>query len=213
MKPYKNFEKLELGIDEAGRGCLFGRVYVGAVILPYDFQERLNEEYNGKLQLKDSKKVSEKNRKILRELIEKRAIDYVVCYAEHYEIDEFNILQTTLNTMHECVDKIKIKPNFILVDGDKFIPYNNIEHECVTSGDNTYHSIAAASILAKEYRDEYIKNICEEFPILKEYDIHKNKGYGTEKHRNKIKELGIQNGHRRTFGICKTAKCNLHFTK
>ena len=140
--------------------------------------------------------------------MKKRAIDYVY-YAEHYEIDEFNILQTTLNTMHECINQIKIKPDFILVDGDKFIPYNNIKHECVTSGDNTYHSMAETSILAKEYRDEYIKNICEKFPILKEYDIHNNKGYGTEKHRNKIKELGIQNGHRRTFGICKTAKCNL----
>ena len=153
MKPFKNFDKLEMGIDEAGRGCLFGRVYVGGVILPYDFQERLDEEFNKKLQLRDSKKVNEKDRKLLRKLIEERAIDYIVCYAEHYEVDEFNILQTTLNTMHECVNQIKIKPNFLLVDGDKFIPYKGIEHECVKGGDNTYHSIAGASILAKEYRD------------------------------------------------------------
>ncbi len=213
MKPFKDFDNLEMGIDEAGRGCLFGRVYVGGAILPYDFQERLDEEFNKKLQLRDSKKVNEKDRKLLRKIIEERAIDYVVCYAEHYEVDEYNILQTTLNTMHECVNQIKIKPNFLLVDGDKFIPYKGIKHECIKGGDNYYHSIAAASILAKEYRDEYIKNLCEENPILKEYDIHNNKGYGTEVHRKKIKELGNQYGHRKTFGICKTAKDYLSFSK
>ena len=203
MKAYKDIDRFEVGIDEAGRGCLFGRVYVGAVVLPHDFQERLDEEYCGKLRLRDSKKVSEKNRAILRKLIEERAIDYSVCYAENTEIDDINILKCTLNTMHKCVDTLTLKPDFILVDGDKFYPYEGIEHECVTGGDDTYLSIAAASILAKEYRDEYIRNVCEEHPILKEYDIHNNKGYGTQKHRDKIKELGTTEWHRQTFGICK----------
>ena len=208
MLAYKDLNKIEVGIDEAGRGCLFGRVYVGAVILPHDFQEKIDIEYNGKLKLKDSKKVSKKNRKILRKLIEERATDYSVCYEENTEIDNINILRCTLNTMHKCIDNLKIKPEFILVDGDKFNKYkdsngNYIEHECVISGDNTYLSIAAASILAKEHRDEYIINLCEINPKLKDYDIHNNKGYGTKKHIDKIKEIGITELHRETFGICK----------
>jgi len=208
MKAYKDINKFEVGIDEAGRGCLFGRVYVGATILPHNFQEQLDEEYNGKLKLRDSKKVSEKNRKILRKLIEERAIDYSVCYAENTEVDNLNILRCTLNTMHKCVDHLTLKPDFILVDGDKFNRYKDqngdeINYECITGGDDKYLSIAAASILAKEYRDEYIYNMCEDHPILKEYDIHNNKGYGTQKHRDKIKELGSTEWHRNTFGICK----------
>jgi ribonuclease HII len=223
MKPYKNIENLEVGIDEAGRGCLFGRVYVGSAILPDDFQEQLDKEYNGKLQLRDSKKVNEKNRALLRKLIEERAIDYSVCYAEHDEIEDLNILYCTLKTMHKCVDTLTLKPDYILVDGDKFNKYKDedgkeIKHECVTGGDDKYHSIAAASILAKEYRDEYIRNMCEEHPILKEYDIPNNKGYGTQKHRDKIKELGNTEWHRKTFGICKeqnmfSVKDSLSFTK
>ena len=212
MLSCKNEDKLEVGIDEAGRGCLFGRVYVGAVILPKTFQEDLDLEFGGKLKLRDSKKVSEKNRNKLRKLIEERAIDYSVCYSEHYEIDEFNILQCTLDTMHNCIDKLTIKPNYILVDGDKFNKYKGIDHECVKGGDDTYYNIAAASILAKVYRDEYIKDLCEKNEILKEYGIHNNKGYGTKEHTDKIEESGIVYGHRKTFGICKGKEC-FHFSK
>lgn len=193
--------RLEAGLDEAGRGCLFGRVYTAAVILPPDLVEEKG------LIIKDSKKVSKKKRAKLRKFIEENAIDFSVAYSESYEIDEDNILKTTMNTMHKAIDGLKIKPEFLLVDGNYFIPYNdgkkNINHRCIIDGDNSFKAIAAASILAKEYRDEYIEKLCNENRIYMKYDLHHNKGYGTRTHIEAIKKYGITAEHRRTFGICK----------
>lgn len=202
MKPFSKPDIKEVGIDEAGRGCLFGRVYIGGVILPQNIEELCEQE---KVVLKDSKKLSKKKRDKARAFIEKYAIEYSVKYKEHYEVDQQNILQATLNGMHDVIDSFQEKPDFILVDGTQFIPYENIPHECVVNGDNTYMNIAAASILAKTYRDEYIDNICNEYNYLRKYDIQRNMGYGTARHINAIKEYGISPYHRISFGICKTA--------
>lgn len=196
-----NPDKLEAGLDEAGRGCLFGRVYTAAVILPHDLVEEKG------LIIRDSKKVSKKKRAKLRKFIEENAIDYSVAYSESYEIDNDNILKTTMNTMHKAIDGLKIRPEFLLIDGNYFIPYHNeeekIDHRCIIDGDNSFKAIAAASILAKEYRDEYIKNLCKENIMYMKYDLHHNKGYGTRTHMEAIKKYGITPEHRRTFGICK----------
>lgn len=205
LLPYQTDNFLELGIDEAGRGCLFGRLYVAGVILPNNILELCEEE---EIIIKDSKKLSKKNKDRAKEFIEKVAIDYAVIYKESYEIDNINILAATMKGMHEVVDKISIKPNKILVDGNHFNTYKNkdgtiIEHQCVIEGDNTYMSIAAASILAKTYKDKYIENIVEEYPELNKYDLLNNSGYGTENHIDAIKINGITDFHRKTFGICK----------
>ena len=195
---------IEVGIDEVGRGCLFGRVYCAAVILPENFDDFLDK----KLVLRDSKKVSKKKREIIRKIIEEHAIDYSVAYSESFEVDRDNILQCTLNTMHKCLNKLKTNVDLILVDGNHFNDYYNKEnnlvpHRCIIGGDDSNKSIAAASILAKTHRDEYIQNLCEENEILKRYNIHNNMGYGTQAHIEGIKKYGIIDGHRLTFGICK----------
>ena len=205
MKSNLEDNRIEVGIDEAGRGCLFGRVYVAAVILPPNFYEFLDE----KLQLRDSKKISKKKRDKLRKIIEEHAIDYSVAYSEHYEIDEDNILACTLDTMHKAIDKLSTVPEFILVDGNRFNTYTNpktnkqIQHRCVIGGDDTFASIAAASILAKTYRDEYIENLCRDRIELCRYNIHNNMGYGAAAHIAGIKKYGVVYGHRMSFGICK----------
>ena len=193
---------LEVGIDEAGRGCLSGRVYVGAVILPREFSD---EKYK---EIKDSKKLTRKKRKELREYIENVAISFCVSYSEPDEIDSKNILEATLDTMHCCVDGLDTTPDIILVDGDRWKMYTNndgevIPHQLIKGGDNEYYSIAAASILAKVYHDEYVEELCNTEPELEKYDWKNNMCYGTKKHIDAIKEHGISKYHRKTFGICK----------
>ena len=193
---------LEAGIDEAGRGCLSGRVYVGAVILPYEIHD---EKYK---EIKDSKKLSKKKRKELKEYIENIAIAFNVSYSEPSEIDRQNILQATLNTMHEAVDGLSKQPDLLLVDGNRWNIYTTkdgdvIPHQLIKGGDNLYYSIAAASILAKVYHDEYVENLCKETPDYLKYDWLNNMCYGTKKHIEAIKIYGITKHHRKTFGICK----------
>ena len=192
----------EAGIDEAGRGCLSGRVYSAAVILPREFSD---EKYK---EIKDSKKLSRKKRAELRKYIEENALAYSVAYSEPNVIDSKNILNATLDTMHKAVKGLQTKPDFLLVDGNRFKVYFDenddvIPHMLVKGGDNKYFSIAAASILAKEYHDEYVKNLCKLNPDLKKYDWENNMCYGTKKHREAIEKYGITKYHRKTFGICK----------
>ena len=201
LKAFKNRKLLEAGIDEAGRGPLFGRVYAAAVILNPDL------EYNDKY-IKDSKKLSKKNIDIAESYVKEIALDWSVAYSTEERIDDINILQATQEAMHKALDNLSIKPEYLLVDGNYFLPYTinkkNIKAECVVSGDDTYYSIAAASILAKTARDRYIENLCNENPELNEYySIGTNKGYGAKIHINGIKKYGISKWHRKTFGICK----------
>jgi ribonuclease HII len=178
---------IEAGCDEAGRGCLAGPVCAAAVILPEDFEHPL---------LNDSKQVSEKNRKILRNEIEKNAIAYSVAFCTQKEIDKINILNASFLAMHRALDKLNISPQHILIDGNRFKPYKKIPHSCIIKGDSKYTSIAAASILAKTYRDEFMLSIDDEFPM---YLWKKNKGYPTFEHRLAIQEYGICNYHRKSF--------------
>lgn len=205
LLPYQNEDKIELGIDEAGRGTLIGPVCIAGVILPSNIVE-LCEEYN--IILKDSKKMSKKNRIIAEEFIKNIALDYTIIYKDNKIIDEINILQATLKGMHEVVDNIKIKPDKILVDGDKFPIYIDehgemIQHQCIIEGDNKYMSIAAASILAKTAKDRFIKELILEYPEYEKYDLSNNSGYGTQNHIDAIKTYGITPFHRKSFGICK----------
>jgi len=205
LLPYQNEDKIELGIDEAGRGTLIGPVCIAGVILPNNIIE-LCEEY--KIILKDSKKMSKKNRIIAEEFIKNIALDYTIIYKDNKIIDEVNILQATLKGMHEVVDNIKIKPDKILVDGDKFHIYMDengemIQHQCIIEGDNKYMSIAAASILAKTAKDRFIKELITEYPDYEKYDLLNNSGYGTQNHIDAIKAYGITPFHRKSFGICK----------
>ena len=200
MKRFYLDNDIELGIDEAGRGCLLGPLCTGSVIMG-------NIEDNPPpYEIKDSKKCSPKIRKILREYIENNAIAYNVQFIWEKEIDEVNVLQATMNGMHKCVDEItkEMTIDRILVDGTQFPVYLDsdfepIEHICVPQGDNIYTNIAAASILAKEYHDEYIVNLVKENPILESYDLLNNKGYGTKKHIDCIKKIGISDKHRKSF--------------
>ena len=205
LAPYQTEGLIEIGIDEAGRGCLIGPVFIAGVILPNNIVELCEEEG---IVLKDSKKVSKKNRLIAKEFIERVAIDYSVVQKDNNVIDEKNILRATLEGMHEVVNNISIKPDKILVDGNHFNIYRDsdgemIQHECVVEGDNKYMSIAAASILAKTYKDNYIVRLVSETPDLEKYDLINNSGYGTVNHIEAIKMYGITKYHRKTFGICK----------
>lgn len=184
---YKN--TIEAGCDEAGRGCLAGPVFASAVILP--------ENYSNDL-LNDSKKLSEKKRYLLREVIEKEALDWAVGIVSHEEIDKINILNASFLAMHRAVAQLKITPEHLLIDGNRFNPYPNIEHTCIIKGDGKYLSIAAASVLAKTYRDDYMLEQHEKFPI---YDWNNNKGYPTKKHRIAIQEHGINEIHRKSFSL------------
>jgi ribonuclease HII len=189
LLPFYKKNNIEAGLDEAGRGCYAGPVFAAAVILPKKFYHPL---------LNDSKQVKEKDRDILRGFIEKESIAFAVQPVDNNEIDVINILQSTYKAMHLCIAELKDAANFLLIDGNRFKPYATIKHECFIKGDGKYASIAAASILAKTYRDEYMKKIAAEFPM---YDWQSNKGYGTIKHRNAIEQFGLCKYHRKSFNI------------
>lgn len=186
LRPYLDIDNIEVGIDEAGRGCLAGPVVSAAVILPKDFDYPI---------VKDSKKLSEKKRKEAYDIIIKNALNYSVSLVLPEVIDKINILQATMLSMHNCLDVLE-GFNHILVDGNYFNKYKDIPHTCVIKGDNTYYSIAAASIIAKVSRDDYMKQLHNEFP---KYKWENNKGYGSEEHINMIKEIGITEHHRKSF--------------
>lgn len=189
LKPYFQKNTIEAGCDEAGRGCLAGPVYAAAVILPPDYK---NETLN------DSKQLSEKKRDELRAEIERDAISFCVASMDNNEIDQINILKASILSMHKAVSGLTVIPQLLLIDGNKFIPYENIPHKCIVKGDATYMSIAAASILAKTYRDEFMYKIAKEFP---EYHWDENKGYPTKAHRAAIMEYGITKYHRLSYKL------------
>lgn len=197
MENYYHETEIEVGIDEAGRGCLAGPIFAAAVIWPKD------KELPG---VKDSKKLTPAKRKELRELIEKFAIDYCVAYIDNNEIDNTNIGKANMKVMHEAIAGINTEFDTILVDGNHFKAYPFKSHRCFVGGDNKYMSIACASILAKTYHDDYIENLCTLYPKLNEYDWLSNMCYGTEKHLNSIKKLGISKYHRRSYAGCDKAK-------
>lgn len=187
LKNYYQEFLIEAGCDEAGRGCLAGPVFAAAVILPKDFYHPL---------LNDSKQVSEANRNELRIFIEENALAFGVAMIDADEIDRINILKASFLAMHLALDKLPIKPEFLLIDGNRFASYKKIRHECIVKGDGEYASIAAASILAKTYRDEYMINLHPHFPY---YGWQNNKGYGTKEHRAAIEKHGLSVHHRKTF--------------
>lgn len=181
--------KFETGTDEAGRGCLAGPVTAAAVILPDDFELSL---------LNDSKQLSEKIREYLRPIIQEKALCYHVANIEPEIIDEINILNASIKAMQDCIANLNPVPEYIIVDGNRFKAVNNIPHSCIIKGDGKYLSIAAASILAKTYRDDYMNMIHEEFPM---YNWKKNKGYPTKEHREAIRKYGITKYHRKSFKL------------
>ena len=188
---------IEAGCDEAGRGCLSGPVVAASVILPPDFHNEL---------LNDSKKLSEKQRFELRTIIEKEAISWAVSYVNNREIDQINILQASFTAMHRAVEALTIQPEHLLIDGNRFRPFPNIKHTCVIKGDGKFMSIAAASILAKTYRDDFMAQIHDEFP---QYNWKKNKGYPTADHRKAIAQFGETPFHRMTFNLLGNGQLSL----
>ncbi len=189
LKQFQTEGVIEAGCDEAGRGCLAGDVYAAAVILPPDFSNEL---------LNDSKQLNEAQRYQLRKVIERDAIAWAVGIVTAEEIDKINILRASILAMHRAVDALNVRPEHLLIDGNKFNPYPGITHNTVVKGDATYMSIAAASILAKTYRDDYMMRIAQEYPM---YDWQNNKGYPTAKHRAAIREFGTTPYHRMTFNL------------
>jgi len=189
LKPFFQKALLEAGCDEAGRGCLAGPVFAAAVILPKGFYHEL---------LNDSKQVKEKNRNELRAIIEKEAIAFAVSKIDHKEIDSINILKASFKAMHLALNKLKVKPELLLIDGNRFVSYKKIPHRCIIKGDATYASIAAASILAKTYRDDHMNKLHQQFP---QYKWDANKGYGTVAHRQAITAFGVSPYHRMSFRL------------
>ena len=180
---------IEAGCDEAGRGCLAGSVYAAAVILPSDYQNEL---------LNDSKKLTAKKRYALREEIERDAIAWAVGIVTPEEIDKINILNASFLAMHRALDQLKVRPEAVIVDGNRFKPYQDLPSTTIVKGDGKYLSIAAASILAKTYRDDYMLSLAEEYP---QYDWQSNMGYPTKKHRQAIREHGITPYHRKSYNL------------
>ena len=199
LSPYLNKQLVEAGCDEAGRGCLAGHVFAAAVILPKDYKNEL---------LNDSKKLTEKQRYQLREQIEGEAIAYAVGVVTHEEIDQMNILKSSFVAMHRAVDALSVRPQHLLIDGNRFIPYPDIPHTTVVKGDAKFMSIAAASVLAKTYRDDYMMNIHKEYPM---YAWDKNKGYPTKAHRAAIVQFGASPYHRKSFNLLGDSQLEIPF--
>lgn len=190
---------IEAGCDEAGRGCLAGSVYAAAVILPVGYQ---NEQLN------DSKKLTDHQRKALRTVIERDAVAWAVGIVTAQEIDEINILNASILAMHRALDQLKVRPEAVIIDGNRFKPYGDLPYTTIVKGDGKYLSIAAASILAKTYRDDYMDQLAEEYP---QYDWKKNKGYPTKKHRAAIKEYGITPYHRKSYNLLGDGQLEIPF--
>ena len=190
--------KIEAGCDEAGRGCLAGSVYAAAVILPEGYQNELN----------DSKQLTERRRYQLREIIERDAVAWAVGIVTPEEIDKINILNASILAMHRALDQLKVRPEAVIVDGNRFKPYQKLPYTTIVKGDGKYLSIAAASILAKTYRDDYMNRLAEEYP---QYDWRSNKGYPTKKHRDAIRQFGITPYHRKSYNLLGVEELSLDF--
>ena len=184
-----DYHSIEAGCDEAGRGCLAGPVFAAAVILPDNFSDEL---------LNDSKQLSEKQRAGLRPVIEREALAWAVASVDNHEIDKINILNASILAMHRALDQLKVRPGHIIVDGNRFKKYRDIPHLCIVKGDGKYMSIAAASVLAKTHRDEYMENLHALFPV---YNWKKKKGYPTQEHRKGIEQAGVTEFHRTSFTL------------
>jgi len=199
LASYYYIGKLEAGCDEAGRGCLAGSVYAAAVILPEDYH---NEELN------DSKQLTDKRRKQLRKIIEHDAVAWAVGIVTPEEIDKINILNASILAMHRALDQLRVRPEAVIVDGNRFKPYQDLPYTTIVKGDGKYLSIAAASILAKTYRDDYMDRLAEEYP---QYDWLSNKGYPTKKHREAIRQYGITPYHRKSFNLLGDGQLSFDF--
>jgi ribonuclease HII len=189
LKPYYQDQLIEAGCDEAGRGCYAGPVFAAAVILPKDISHPV---------LNDSKQLTAEQRHELKIFIRENAIAYAVAMVDNDEIDQINILRASFKAMHLALDKLRKRPSYLLIDGNRFAPYRKLPHQCVIQGDGIYSSIAAASILAKTYRDAYMKQLHKEYPF---YNWQQNKGYGTQEHRKAIEVHGLSKYHRKSFNI------------
>lgn len=199
LKNYYEQGRVEAGCDEAGRGCLAGSVYAAAVILPPDYQnERLN----------DSKKLTARQRYALRQDIERDAVAWAVGVVTPQEIDQINILNASILAMHRALDQLQVRPEAIIVDGNRFKPYRDLPHTTIVKGDGKYLSIAAASILAKTYRDDEMVRLAQEYP---DYDWQHNMGYPTRKHREAIRQHGVTPYHRRTFNLLGSEELTIPF--
>ena len=200
LKSYYHKGVIEAGCDEAGRGCLTGSVYAAAVILPQDYENPL---------LNDSKKLTEKQRYALREVVIRDAVAWAVGVVTPEEIDSINILNASFLAMHRALDQLAVRPQAIIVDGNRFKPYSGLPYSTIVKGDGKYLSIAAASILAKTFRDDYMNNLAKEYP---HYGWEKNKGYPTREHREAIREHGISPYHRKSYNLLGDGQLMLPFT-
>lgn len=201
LLPYYKEGVIEAGCDEAGRGCLAGSVYAAAVILPPDYHNDL---------LNDSKQLSAKQRYLLRDEIEREAVAWSLGIVTAQEIDKLNILRASITAMHRAIDGLKMRPEHLIIDGNKFIPYPEVPHATIVKGDGKYLSIAAASILAKTYRDDYMKKLHEEHPF---YGWNHNAGYPTKEHRQGIEKYGVTPYHRMSFNLLGTVQLELPFAE
>lgn len=199
LLPHYYTDLIEAGCDEAGRGCLAGSVYAAAVILPKDYDNPL---------LNDSKKLTEKRRKVLRDQIVRDAVAWAVGVVTPEEIDKINILNASFLAMHRALDQLTIRPEAVIVDGNRFNPYHDLPYTTIVKGDGKYQSIAAASILAKTFRDEYMDSLANEYPY---YDWQKNKGYPTKAHREGIRDHGPSPYHRMSYNLMGATQLKLNF--